>query len=162
LQLLDYLFQNLANSEYQHTDNSTGVNTTKNNLYKKKIYFPIMSNYANGVKKVPFDGTKESFYQWTRQLLGFAETYDSDQALLGNLIVPAASMALDPTTAAHKKLLDARKANSTAMCLLRISLSDKISQSALYNSKTTDLLEVQLRKHGIIYANCSTLSMSIR
>jgi hypothetical protein len=59
--------------------------------------------------------------------------------LLGKLVVPAASMALDSTTAAHKKLLDARKADSTAMCLLRILLTDKISQSALYNSNTTEL-----------------------
>jgi hypothetical protein len=27
------------------------------------------------VKKVPFDGTEASFYLWTTQVLGFAETY---------------------------------------------------------------------------------------
>jgi hypothetical protein len=64
-----------------------------------------MSDYAKGVKKVPFDGTKENFYLWTTHLLGIAETYGCDQALLGKLIVPAASMALDPTVAVHKKLL---------------------------------------------------------
>jgi hypothetical protein len=83
-----------------------------------------MVDYAKGVKKVPFDGTKGNFYLWTTQLLGFADTYGCDQALLGNLIVPAASIDLDPTTAAHKKILAARKANSSAMCLLRISLTD--------------------------------------
>jgi hypothetical protein len=46
---------------------------------------------------------------------------------------------LDSTKKADKEKLFARLANSTAMCLLRISLTDKDSQSALYCSKTTDL-----------------------
>jgi hypothetical protein len=97
---------------------------------------PIMADYAKGLKKVPFDGTQESFYLWTTQLLGFAETYNCEQALLGTLKVPASTDVLDPTKADEKELLVARSANSTAMCLLRISLTDKISLSALYNSKT--------------------------
>jgi hypothetical protein len=98
-----------------------------------------MADYAKGVKKVPFDGTQENFYLWTTQLLGFAETYNCEQALFGTLTVPASTDVLDLTNADEKKLLLARRANSTAMCLLRISLTDKISQSALYNSKTKEL-----------------------
>jgi hypothetical protein len=99
-----------------------------------------MSNYAKGVKKVPFDGNKENLYLWTTQLLGFAKTYGCDQALLGTLAVPPVTIInLDPNDPLDKILLAAGKANSTVMCLLRISLTDKISQSAMYNSKTTDL-----------------------
>jgi hypothetical protein len=98
-----------------------------------------MSDYAKGVKKVPFDGTHENFYLWTTQLLGIAETNNCEQALLGTIAVPASSAKLDATKDAGKELLAARRANSTAMCLIRISLTDKVSQSALYNSKTTDL-----------------------
>jgi hypothetical protein len=97
---------------------------------------PIMADYAKGVKKVPFDRTQENFYLGTTQLLGFAETYNCEQVLLGTLTVLESTDALDPTKADEKELLVARRANSTAMCLLRISLTDKISQSALYNSKT--------------------------
>jgi hypothetical protein len=60
---------------------------------------PIMAGYAKGVKKVPFDGTQENFYLWTTQLLGFAETYNCEQALLGTLTVPASTNVLDPTDA---------------------------------------------------------------
>jgi hypothetical protein len=98
-----------------------------------------MSDYAKGVKKVPFDGTHEKFYLWTTQLLGFAETYNCEQALLGTLTVPASTDKLDSTKDAAKEKLAARRANSTAMCFLRISLTDKVSQSAFYNSKTTDI-----------------------
>jgi hypothetical protein len=59
--------------------------------------------------------------------------------LIGTLTVPASTDVLDPTNADEKKLLLARRANSTAMCFLRISLTEKISQSALYNSKTKEL-----------------------
>jgi hypothetical protein len=94
-----------------------------------------MSDYAKGVKKVLFEGTHENFYLWTTQLLGFAETYNCEQALLGTLKVPASTDILDSTKDADKVKLAARSANSTAMCLLRISLTDKVSQSARYNSK---------------------------
>jgi hypothetical protein len=53
-------------------------------------------------------------------------------------MVPASTDVLDPTKADEKELLVSRRANSTAMCLLRISLTDKTSQSALYNSKTKE------------------------
>jgi hypothetical protein len=60
--------------------------------------------------------------------------------LLGTLAVPPVTLLnLDANDPLDKILLSARKANSTAICLLRISLTDKISQSALYNSKTTEL-----------------------
>jgi hypothetical protein len=99
-----------------------------------------MSDYAKGVKKVPFDGTKESLYLWTTLLMGFAETYGRDQALLGTLTVPPFQLTtLDPYDPLDKILLAARKANSTAMCLLRRSLTYQISQIALYSSKTTEL-----------------------
>jgi hypothetical protein len=99
-----------------------------------------MLDYVKGVKKVPFDSTKENFYLWTTQLLGFAETHSFDQDLLGNLTVPPIQLLnLGANNPLDKILLNARKANSTAMCLLRISLTDKISQRALYKSNTTDL-----------------------
>jgi hypothetical protein len=71
---------------------------------------------------------------WTTQLLGFAEKYNCGQALLGALKVPESTEKLDSTKDPDKDELAARSANSTAMCLLRISLTDKVSQSALYNS----------------------------
>jgi hypothetical protein len=60
---------------------------------------PHHGSNAKGVKKVPFDGTQENFYLWTTQLLGFAETYNCEQALLGKLTVPASTDVLDPTKA---------------------------------------------------------------
>jgi hypothetical protein len=98
-----------------------------------------MSDYAKGVKKVQFDGTHENFYLWTNQLIDFAETCNSEQAFLGTLKVPASTDKLDSTKDADKEKLAAIRANSTAMCLLRIPLTDKVSQSELFNSKTTDL-----------------------
>jgi hypothetical protein len=62
-----------------------------------------MWDYAKGVKKVPLDGTHENFYLWTTQLLGFAETYNCEQALLGQLKVPASTRVIDPTKDADKK-----------------------------------------------------------
>jgi hypothetical protein len=98
-----------------------------------------MSDYAKGVKKVPFDGAHENLYRWNTQLLGFAETYNLEPALLGSITVPASTEKLDSTKDADKEKLAGRHAKRTAMCLLRISLTDKVSLSALYNSKTTDL-----------------------
>jgi hypothetical protein len=98
-----------------------------------------MSDYAKGVKKVHFDGTHENLYLWTTQIIGFAETFNCEQALLGTLTVPSSTDKLDTTKDPDKELLAARHAYSLAMYLLRISLTDKVSQSALYNSKTTAL-----------------------
>jgi hypothetical protein len=44
-----------------------------------------MSDYAKGVKIVPFDGTKEIFCLWTTQLLGLAATFKCKQAILGTV-----------------------------------------------------------------------------
>jgi hypothetical protein len=59
--------------------------------------------------------------------------------LLGTLTVPASTVKHDSTKYPDKEQLAARRANSTAMCLLRFSFTDKVSQSALYNAKTTHL-----------------------
>jgi hypothetical protein len=88
------------------------------------------------VKKVPFDGTEASFYLWTTQVLGFAETYNCAQALLGTITVPPASAVLSDADPDEHKLLQGRRANSTAMVLLRISLTDDISVDQIYTSRT--------------------------
>jgi hypothetical protein len=54
-------------------------------------------------------------------------------------VPPIQINTLDPIDPLDSILVAARKANSTAMCLLCNSLTYKISQSALYNSKTTEL-----------------------
>jgi hypothetical protein len=118
-----------------------------------------MSDYAQGAKKVPFDGTEENFYLWKTQLIGFAETYRCDQALL-----PIQYSTLDPNDPLDKILRAARKANSTAMCVLSNSLIDNISQSALYNYKTTKLPGGFAQKawENLQFFKFSTLSMSTR
>jgi hypothetical protein len=98
-----------------------------------------MTDYAKGVNKVPFDGTNENFYLWTTQLLGYAATYNCIQAILGTVTIPNATDVLDETQDADKKLLQSRKMNDTAMCLFILSLTDKVSQMALYNGINTDL-----------------------
>jgi hypothetical protein len=60
--------------------------TTTNNIntdYTKTV----------NVKKVPFDETEASFYPWTLHILGFTETYDCAQALLGTFEVPPAVLS---------------------------------------------------------------------
>jgi hypothetical protein len=78
-----------------------------------------MSEHAMGVKKVPFDGTKEIFYLWSTQLLCSAATHNYQQAILGTAAMPKSTDALDETNDADKKLLLARKINATAMCLFQ-------------------------------------------
>jgi hypothetical protein len=58
---------------------------------------------------------------------------------LGCIVVPQQDDALDETQDADKKLLLARKMNSTAMCLLSLSLTDMVIQMALYTGRTTGL-----------------------
>jgi hypothetical protein len=101
--------------------------------------FSKMSDYAKGVKKVPFDGTKEFFYLWTTQWLCSAATYNCKQAILGTVTIPKATDVLDETQDADKKLLLARKMKDTAMCLFILFVTDKVSQMALYNGITTEL-----------------------
>jgi hypothetical protein len=72
-------------------------------------------------------------------LLGSAATYNSQQAILGTVVMPKSTDALDETQDADKKILLARKMNDTAMCLLNLSLTYKAFPMALYNGKTTDL-----------------------
>jgi hypothetical protein len=96
--------------------------------------FSNLSEYAKGVKKVPFDGTKENFYLWTPQLLGSAETSICQQAIiLESIVVPKEADDLYETLDTDKNLLLTRKMNSTAMCLISLSVTDKVSQLALYN-----------------------------
>jgi hypothetical protein len=71
--------------------------------------------------------------------LVFAEKYNFEQALLGTLTFPASTENVDSTKVADKDKLTARGSNITAMCLLRISLTDNVSRSALYNAKPTYL-----------------------
>jgi hypothetical protein len=92
------------------------------------------------VKKVPFDGTD------ALQLLGFAETYNFAQALLVTITVPPASAVLSDADPDEHKLLQVRRANSTAMALLRISLTDDISVDQIYTSRTPELPQGSARK----------------
>jgi hypothetical protein len=91
------------------------------------------------VKKVPFDGTEASFYLWTTQILGFAETYNCEQAFLRRIKGPPASAILSDADPDEKNLLIGRRANSTAMVLLHISLTDDISGDQKYTSRTPEL-----------------------
>jgi hypothetical protein len=56
------------------------------------------------------------------------------------------SDALDETKDEDKKLLLAKTMSSLATCLLSLSLSEKVSQMALYNCKTTDLCSQEAAK----------------
>jgi hypothetical protein len=106
------------------------------------------SDYTKTVndKKLPFDGTEASFYLWTTQMLGFAETYNCAQALLGTITVPPASSVLSDADPDEHKLLQGRQANSTAMDLLRISLTDDISVDQIYTIRTPELPQGSARK----------------
>jgi hypothetical protein len=72
-------------------------------------------------------------------LIGSAATYNCKQAILGSDTIPTATDVIDETQDADKKLLLARKMNDTSMCLFNLSLTDKVSQMALYNGITTEL-----------------------
>jgi hypothetical protein len=91
------------------------------------------------VKKVPFDGTEASFYLYTTQILGFAETYNCAQALLGTINVPTSSAVLIDNNPDEKKFLMGRQANSTAMVLLSISITGDVSVDQIYTSRTPEL-----------------------
>jgi hypothetical protein len=88
---------------------------------------------------MPFDGTKATFYLWATQLLGSAATENFKRAILGSVIIPQATEVLDETKDADKILLLSRKMNDTPMCLFNLSLTDKISQMALYKGITTEI-----------------------
>jgi hypothetical protein len=104
-------------------------NPSMNNDYTKTV----------NVKMVPFDGTEASFYLWTTQIWGFAEAYNCAQALLGTIEVPPALAILSDADPDEHKLIMGRIANSTAMVLLHISLTDDISFDQIYTSKIPEL-----------------------
>jgi hypothetical protein len=65
---------------------------------------------------------------------------------LGTITVPPASaVCIDPDPDEHK-LLQGRRANSTAMVLLCISLTDEISVDQSYTSRTPELLQGSARR----------------
>jgi hypothetical protein len=121
----------------QANDNVASSTTpTMNTDYTKTV----------NVKKVPFDSTEASFYLWTTQVMGFAETYNCAQALLGTITVPPASAVLSDADPDEHKLLQGRRANSTAMVRLRISLTNDISVDQIYTRRTTELPNVVQEK----------------
>jgi hypothetical protein len=75
---------------------------------------------------------------WTTQILGFAETYNCEESLLGTITVPQANAVLSEVDPAHKKMLIGCMANSTAMVLLRICLIGDISVGVIYTSCTPE------------------------
>jgi hypothetical protein len=100
-------------------------------------FHPTMNTYYTktvNVKKVPFDGTEASFYLWTTQILGFAETYNCAQAHMGTITVPPASAVLSDADPDEHKLLQGRRANSTAMVLLHMFPKDEINVDQIYTS----------------------------
>jgi hypothetical protein len=103
---------------------------------------------------VPFDGTIENFYLWTTQVLVSATTYYCKQEILGTVTIPKATDVLDETQDAVKKLLLPRKMNDTAMCLFNLSLTNKVSQMALYNGITIELPDGDAAK---VWKNMFTL-----
>jgi hypothetical protein len=78
--------------------------------------------------------------------LGFAETYNCAQVLLGSIKAPPASAVLSDADPDELKLLMERRANSTAVVLLRISLTKEISVGQLYICKTPERPSGSARK----------------
>jgi hypothetical protein len=69
----------------------------------------------------------------------FAETYNFEQAVIGTIIGTSSSSVLSDTYLDVKKLLLGRKADITALVLLRISLTDDISVDQIYTSRAPEL-----------------------
>jgi hypothetical protein len=102
------------------TPNSSYTTTSSNNANNNAEPTPtptMNTDYTKtvNVKKVPFDGTEAPLYSWTTQILGFAETYNFAQALLGTITVPPAAAVLSDADPDEHKMLQGRKSNSTAM-----------------------------------------------
>jgi hypothetical protein len=114
----------------------------KNNAAPTPIKPTIITDFTKTdyVKNVQFDGTEASFYLWTTQILGFAETCNC------GISVPPASAFISAADPAEHKLLQGRRATSTAMVLLRISLTDYISLDQLYTCKTPEIPTGSARK----------------
>jgi hypothetical protein len=140
------------------TSNSSTNNSANSNAAPTATTPTMNTDYTItvNVKKVPFDGTESSFYLCTTQILGFAETYNCAQALLGTITVQPASAVLSDADPVEHKLLKGRRAYSTAMVLLRITLKDDISVEQVYTCKTPELPSGSVRKawlnlHKIFY-----------
>jgi hypothetical protein len=99
-------------------------------------------NKTVNIKKDPFDGSEASFYGWTTQILGFAETNNCAQPLLVTITVPPASVVLSDADPDENKLLQCRRATGIAMVLLRLSLTDGIIVDQIYISSTPELPQV--------------------
>jgi hypothetical protein len=80
--------------------------------------------------------------------LGFAETYNCAQALLGTITVPPASAVISDADPDEHKLLQGRRANTTAMFLLRISLTDDIRLTKTTQAEHQIYLNVVQEKFG--------------
>jgi hypothetical protein len=81
-------------------------------------------------------------------LLGSTATYNGKQAILGTVAIPNETDILDESKDADKKLLLARIMSDTAMYPFNLSLTDKVSQMALYNGITTELHDGNAAKVG--------------
>jgi hypothetical protein len=138
-----------ANTTSQVNITSQAYTTSQANINVASTPRPTMNtDYTKtvNVKKVPLDGTEASFYLWTIQLLGFAVTYNCAQALLGTIAVPPDSDVLSDAIPDAHNLLQGRRANSTAMVLLRISLTDDLIVDQIYTSSTPELPQGSARK----------------
>jgi hypothetical protein len=129
--------------------NTSSINTSNANNNAASTSTPTMNtDYTKtmNVKQVPFDGTGASLYLCTTQILGFPETYNCAQGLLGTNTVPPASAFLSDADPDEHKLLQGRRATSTAMVLLCISLIDDIIVDQIYTRITPELPQGSARK----------------
>jgi hypothetical protein len=126
--------------------NTSSTNTINANNNAAPATPTVNTDYtkAVNVKKVPFDGTEAAIYLSTTQLLGFSETYNCTQAHLGTITFLAASAVLSDADPYEHKLFQGRRASSTAMVLLRISLTDDIIVDQIYTSRTPEVVHKKL------------------
>jgi hypothetical protein len=89
---------------------------------------------------VPFDGTDASLYLWTTKILKHTTVHK------GTITVPPASAVFYDAYPDEHKLLQGRRANSTAMVLLRISLTDDTSVDPIYTRRTPELPQGSARE----------------
>jgi hypothetical protein len=98
-------------------------------------YFLGYSDFANGVKKVSFDVASLFFFSREPSCLVLPRQ-NCKQEFIGSAVVPASNAVL---VCADIIFFSATKAKIKAMCLVKISLMDKLSQSAIFYAKTKDL-----------------------
>jgi hypothetical protein len=94
---------------------------------------------SKSVKVIPFTGKRDEFFLWSVRFLSYCEVQGCKKVLLGLEIPPNSSARIDETIPAGVEQMRIRKANSTAMTLLNLSLTDMVSVNAVYNSKTPGL-----------------------